>query len=97
MAVMIIMKWPGVTPEQYDAVRKDVNWEGDRPKGALFHVASFGDGALHVTDLWESPEDFGRFVEQRLSAGAQRAGVPGQPETQVFPVHATYTPAYKPA
>ena len=91
------MKWPGVTPEQYDTVRKDVNWEGDRPKGALFHVASFGDGALHVTDLWESAEDFGRFVEQRLTAGTQRAGIQGQPETHVFPVHATYTPAYKPA
>ena len=41
MAIMMIMEWEGVTPEQYEAVRKEANWEGNRPKGGNLHLASF--------------------------------------------------------
>ena len=41
MAVVMIMKWQGVTPDQYDRVRELVNWEGNVPPGAQFHVIGF--------------------------------------------------------
>ena len=69
---MMIMKWQGITASQYDEVRKIVNWEGNRPKGAIFHVASFGDNALHVTDIWESADDFNDFVQNRLMPGVMQ-------------------------
>jgi hypothetical protein len=90
MAVQMRMLWRGVTPEQYDEVRKLVRWEEDVPKGAIFHVASFDDEGAHITDAWESAEDFNTFVESRLMAGVQQAGLPGDPEVEILPAHAVF-------
>lgn len=90
MKTMMIMKWEGVTLAQYEKVRKSVNWEGNKPKGAIFHVASFGNDALHVTDIWESAEDFNQFTQTRLMPGVMEAGIHGQPAVETFPVHAIY-------
>jgi hypothetical protein len=96
MPVMMLMRWDGVTPAQYDAVRASVNWEGDPPPGGLFHVAAIEGQQFRVTDLWESPDDFHRFVEGRLMAGVAQAGIQGEPQVEFFPVHhispLTYTP-----
>jgi hypothetical protein len=93
MKTVMIMKWEDVTKEQYEQVRKSVNWEGNPPKGAIFHTASFGSNALHVVDLWETPEDFNKFVEQRLSKGTEAAGIKGQPQVETYPVHSTFVAA----
>jgi hypothetical protein len=95
MAVGMFMDWSGVTPEQYDAVRGTVNWEGDTPAGALFHVATFDGEGAHIFDMWESAEDFQRFVEGRLTPGTQAAGLEGEPQVRIFDIHATFTPAFE--
>ena len=92
MPVMMIMEWKGVTADQYEQVRRSVKWETDVPDGAIFHVASIGDGALHVTDIWRSPDDFNRFVQERLTAGVQQAGIQSQPDVKVYPVQAIFNP-----
>jgi hypothetical protein len=97
MAVVMFMEWDGVTLEQYDAVRKLVNWEGNPPEGGMFHVAANTDKGLRVTDLWQSAEAFQSFTEQRLMPGVQQLGIPGQPRVEIYPVHALFTPAFKPA
>lgn len=97
MAIVMEMEWPGITQEQYEATRKLVNWEGDVPPGGILHVASFDDRGLHVTDVWESAEDFQRFVAGRLTPGTKQLGLPGEPNIQVRPVHALFTPAFQPA
>lgn len=96
MPVMMMMQWNGVTREQYDAVRKIVNFEGNVPKGGLFHVAAFADDGLHVTDVWERAEDFQAFVEQRLMPGVQQAGIKGEPKVNILPAHNVFTPGYIP-
>jgi hypothetical protein len=95
MPIVMTMQWDGVTAEQYDRVRKEVNWEGNAPAGGMFHVASFAPEGLRVTDLWESAESFNRFVEQRLMPGVQKLGIPGQPRVEIRAVHALFTPAYR--
>jgi hypothetical protein len=97
MAVVMLMEWDGVTLEQYEAARKLVNWEGNPPEGGMFHVAAITDSGLRVTDLWQSAEAFQSFVEQRLMPGVQQIGIPGQPRVEIYPVHALFTPAFKPA
>ena len=97
MAVVMLMEWDGVTLEQYEAVRKLVNWEGNTPEGGMFHVAALTDTGLRVTDLWQSAEAFQSFTEQRLMPGVQQLGIPGQPRVEIYPVHALFTPAFKPA
>jgi len=94
MAVMMLMQWDNVTRDQYEAVRKTVDWEGNVPRGALFHVAAFDDKGLKVTDVWERAEDFQAFADQRLMAATQKAGISGQPKVQFLPVHAIFAPAY---
>ena len=59
---MMLMRWAGVTPEQYDEARERVGWEWNPAPGGIFHVAAFADDGMHVTDVWESAEDFQRFV-----------------------------------
>jgi hypothetical protein len=97
MAIGMFMDWDGVTAEQYDEVRNAVQWETDRPDGALFHVATFDDDGAHIFDMWDSAEQFQRFVEERLMPATTAAGLPGEPDVRVFEVHATYTPAFAPA
>jgi hypothetical protein len=97
MAVVMLMEWEGVTPEQYEQARKLVNWEGNVPAGARIHVAACSDKGLRVTDVWESPEDFQRFVDTRLTPGVQQLGIQGQPKVEILPVQSVFAPAYRPA
>ncbi len=92
MRVIMQMKWDGVTPDQYDHMRKSVNLDADTPKGLVFHSAGFKDGAAHATDVWETADDFNAFVQDHLMAAAAEAGISGQPQVEIFPVHAIWTP-----
>jgi hypothetical protein len=86
------MHWPEVSPEQYEAVRKEVNWEGEPADGGKFHLAWFADDGFRVIDLWESPQQFQRFVEERLMPGVQKVGIAGQPNVQLSESHALFVP-----
>ncbi|WP_042418168.1 hypothetical protein [Streptacidiphilus anmyonensis] len=92
MPVVMTMRWPGATPQQYDRVSELVDLEGDVPNGLVLHVASFADGALHVTDVWESREDFERYLADRLGAAIKEAGLEGAPETSYAPLHRRLIP-----
>ena len=90
--VVMSMRWAGVTREQYEKARQVINWEGDVPDGAVFHVAGFDDGGLRVTDIWESEDQFNRFVESRLMPGVQQIGIEGQPDVEFYPVQNVFNP-----
>ncbi|GAA4084941.1 hypothetical protein [Streptomyces shaanxiensis] len=87
MAVVLSLRWPGATPEQYEAVRDAVRWEEQVPEGLSLHVAWFDEGALHVTDVWDAQADFERFFAERLTPAVQEAGMPGEPEARFSPLH----------
>ena len=73
--------------EQYDMLRKEVDWEGNNPPGVLLHAASFDDaGGAHVVDIWESPEKMNAFVTTRLMPAFQKLGF-APPNVEVFPAH----------
>jgi hypothetical protein len=93
MATIMLMRWDGVTPEQYDQLRENVRWDTERPDGAKLHVSGFRDGGIHVLDVWDSEQAFNNFMEQRLGPGVQEVGVQGQPEVEFFPMHGIYAPA----
>ena len=82
MATVMLMHWPEVSLDQYEQARKEINWEGNVPKGAKFHVAWMAKDGFHVLDLWESREDFERFVQERLTPAAQRIGIKGEPKVE---------------
>jgi hypothetical protein len=95
MAVMMQMLWPGIGAEEYEAARNHVNWEGDVPSGGMFHVVAVTDEGVRVTDVWESAEQFDAFVQNRLMPGVQTLGIPGEPQVEIYPVHALFTPAFE--
>ena len=97
MAVVIQVRWAGMSLEQYDAARKVLNWENNPMVGGIYHVAWHQDGAMHVCDVWESAELFNQYVEKRLIPGVQQVGgIEGQPEVVIHPAHATFAPGYRP-
>ena len=93
MRTLMLMKWDGVTPDQYEEIRKTVHWEGNMPKGAVFHVAAFSNNGIRVTDIWESADEFNKFVQDRLMPATAKAGIKGEPQVELFPVHAIFIPA----
>lgn len=84
MTVVMNLEWPGMTREQYNQVIKAGNIDSDPAEGGIFHVASFSERGLHVTDVWESEEHFQRFLEARLMPAVQQAGVTEAPPPPVF-------------
>ena len=94
MAVMMQMTWEGIGAEEYEAARKHVNWEGDVPPGAMFHVVAVTDNGVRVTDVWESAESFDAFVRDRLMPGVQELGIPGQPRVEILSAHRIFAPAF---
>jgi hypothetical protein len=96
MAVTTYVNWEGITAKQYDEARNVVNWENDPPPGLLFHVAAFDGTAGHFTDIWETAEAFQEFIEQRVAPGMAQVGVTSQPDPQIRPVHAVFTPGFQP-
>lgn len=96
MAIAMLMRWAGVTPEQYDRAKEIVGWERDPAPGGRFHVAGFDEHGLHCADVWESAEAFQTFVAERLMPGVRQVGIEGEPEVELVPVHDLFTPGFAP-
>jgi hypothetical protein len=88
------MEWPGIGAAEYEAARKHVDWEGDVPSGALFHVMAVTDKGVRVTDVWESAEAFDAFTRDRLMPGVKALGIPGEPRVEILPAHAIFAPGF---
>ena len=94
MAVMMLLEWDGIGVEEYEAARRHINWEGDVPPGALFHVMATTDSSVRVVDVWESAEAFQTFVDERLMPGTKELGLPGEPRVEILPAHAIFAPGF---
>jgi len=89
VAVVMTMRWQGITPDACDQVRELVGWEREPAPGGRNHVAWFdADGALRVVDVWDSPDDVQRFADERLMPALASAGLlegKGEPEIGFAP------------
>ena len=93
MATAMIMRWDGLTVDQYEQALEKVGWDHDVPDGAKLHVAGFSDGGLNVLDVWESAEAFQAFLDKRLGPAVQEIGIQGEPDVHFYPMHACFAPA----
>jgi hypothetical protein len=89
MAILMILEWQGVTPDDYARVNDlmDIHSDADAPEGLLAHNAAIDDsGHIVVADVWELEEALGRFAEPRLMPAVQQTGLtPAEP--RIFAVH----------
>ena len=90
MSVLMIMKWPEITPDVYEGLRKAVDWEKNPPKGLKFHTIAFDNGA-HIVDLWDDAEDFKSFGEHRLMPAVTKLGIKAEPKIEFHPSYAVFT------
>ncbi|MDQ4134252.1 MAG: hypothetical protein M3179_13880 [Actinomycetota bacterium] len=89
MAVALQIEWDGFTPQQYDDLRRKLDWDNNPPDGALFHAAWFENDSLHVFDVWDSREDFQRFLEQQVIPNLEGGMPTARPRLDFRPLHAT--------
>lgn len=92
MATVMLMEWPGVTPEQYGRAMSNLGLDAKPPQGGILHIAGFTGGTLRVLDIWDTQQAFEKFQQERLTTAVQKAGISGQPKVQFFPVHNIYAP-----
>jgi hypothetical protein len=88
MAVALVLRWEGVTPEQYDALLEKVDWEGRPARDGVFHVVWFDATGMGIVDVWESEQAWSDFMAERLGpAIAELGGVGGEPDVAFHDVH----------
>jgi hypothetical protein len=92
LAVVWLLEWDGVTPEQFDELRRRASWDSDVPDGLQHQVAAFGPRGLVLTQVWKSPEHVMRFMEDRLLPAVQAMGIRSMPRVDQYPVHSVIQP-----
>ncbi len=92
MAIVMQLRWQGVTPEQYDAVREGVGWETNPPDGVSFTSRVSTTSRSASADVWESAAAFERFNEERLGPVTAAVGIQGEPAVEILPAHRIFDP-----
>ena len=61
MAIGQILQFPGTSIDKYDAVQKELEWDGEdgKPEGLLAHAAGSTDGGFCVIEWWNAEGDWG--------------------------------------
>jgi heme-degrading monooxygenase HmoA len=88
MAHAFIMRFPDGTTDQYDQVIEKMDLGGKSAPGGLFHWSAQGDGELVVVDVWETPEQFQAFADEKIGPITAEVGV-NPPQIEDYPVHNT--------
>lgn len=92
MSVAVRLEFSKLGIDDYDAVCRALNFPADWPDGLLTHGSTEVDGRLRVLDIWESRQQFDRFVESRLQgamgqAMGDRAEAPQITEMELHTFH----------
>ncbi len=80
MAVAMLMHWPGVSSDQYDAIMARLGLDANPPAGGVLHIAAVTDEGVEVCDVWQTEQAFNSFLEQRLLPVVSELGITGEPE-----------------
>jgi hypothetical protein len=86
MTILIRFSPPGLNAAKYDeAIRRIEEAGAGTPAGRLYHVC-FGDKEnLHVSDIWDSMENFEKFGQTMMPIMQDLGIDAGQPE--IIEVH----------
>jgi hypothetical protein len=92
MAIAVVQDWVDEETDRstrnYDAVHERVI-AGGPIEGALVHTAGFTGNGFRIFEVWESREDFERFLNDRLMPIVQEVSPDDgrQPEMTVYELH----------
>jgi hypothetical protein len=83
-----ILRFPDGTTDQYDEVIEKMDLGGRVPENAHFHWAAKTDDGLLVVDVWETPEAFQAFADEKIGPLTAEAGL-APPQVEQYEVHNT--------
>ena len=88
MPVLIRYAPPGLTQARYEQVGESLQAQGQwPPDGLILHVGFGPEGAMRVSEVWESREKLEAFQEHLMPI-LQEAGVDAESvEPEMFDVH----------
>ena len=91
MAIAVYVEQPLATVDTYDAVSREMEFDrSDPPKGLIAHHAAIApDGGMVIFDVWESQDDYQRFVDEKLRPALEKAIGPeaARVEPRIFEIH----------
>ena len=88
MSIVVRFHPASLTAERYDKTTRMLEEAGVDfpPEGLAYHVCFGSDGDLHVSEIWDSREQFEAFGE-RLMPVLSEAGIEFSGEPEVYEVH----------
>jgi hypothetical protein len=92
MAIVWILEWDGITPEQYEDLRGRTAWDSNLPDGLEYQVVAFSNKAMIMTQVWRSPDHVMRFMEDHLLPAVNAMGIRSMPRVDQYPVHSILQP-----
>jgi hypothetical protein len=95
MAVVVNVVIPGLTRDQYDALRASTNWLEKPPDGGLSHVTWWEGDDCHNLDTWEDETSFVAFGQDRLGPAIAALGIHAEVNPVFRPAHEVFLPAAK--
>ena len=91
MAIGQVLQFSGATIDKYDAVQKELGWNGENgSRTDSADAAGSTDGGFCVVEWWQSEADWDKFFAERLRPAFEIVGGIPQPQVSRFEVHSSY-------
>ena len=72
MAIALLIDFPGMSREQYEAVMQELELRNQPVPGMMLHVAGPNDGGWQAVEVWEAEEAWHTFFNQKYEAAVKR-------------------------
>jgi hypothetical protein len=83
MAIGVLLDIPGGTQEQYEEVNQRAFGDPKGPSepiaGLITHTAGATAGGWRIFDVWESKDDFQRFMDETIMPATEGMDLPQTP------------------
>jgi hypothetical protein len=88
MTILSILTGSNITIHMYEAVRKEVDWEHNHPKGLALQPAGYDDSGnnIRIADIWESKVELNDLLSNRLIFVMAKGAIP-EPKVEVFQIN----------
>jgi hypothetical protein len=94
VAIAVIQDFDGATIDEYDIVveKMGITSGGKHSDpGCLFHWAAQTAEGVRIVDVWETREQFDKFIEAQVVPDGLEVGFPNPPKNTFYEVHAYFT------
>jgi hypothetical protein len=93
MAIAVVQDWVEEETDRsttnYDAISERLQAQDEPPAGMLVHTAGFTGTGFRIFEVWESREDYERFLNERLMPLVREvsSGDDRDPQQTVYELH----------